>query len=118
MPVDAVLHRKEVSESKKSPGVPISETSINSQAEVPRVSIEPLEDARLPILEAQIEREWREYRKAYVNELLRNDKLKSQVRETALWCLHVLRQYEERGLGADQAREAMRPLIHPQWDCS
>jgi hypothetical protein len=34
------------------------------------VTIKPEEDARLPILEAEIEREWNNYRGAYVKRLL------------------------------------------------
>ena len=37
----------------------------------PRVSITPEEDTRLPILEAEIEREWCQHRSEYVKSLLR-----------------------------------------------
>ena len=44
--------------------------------------------------------------------------LQKQVHETALWCVQVLRDAENRGLNPDQGRELMQPLIHPQWDRS
>lgn len=84
----------------------------------PQVTFKPEEDARLPLLEAQIEREWRQHRSAYVGSLTEDGRLKSQVREVALDCVRVLHQYEERGLGADQAREAMQMFINPQFDRS
>ena len=90
----------------------------SNESDNPQVTIKPEEDARLPILKAQIEREWRQFRKAYVKELLKNGRLKSQVHATAIWCVQVLHQYEERGLGADQGREAIQALIHPQFDRS
>ena len=37
---------------------------MSSQNESPQLSIKPEEDARLPILEAEIEREWNNYRGA------------------------------------------------------
>ena len=80
----------------------------------PQVEVKPEEDARLPILEAQIEREWRQHRPGYVKNLLKENNLKQQVRQTAVACLKLANQYEERGLGADQAREAQQALIHPQ----
>lgn len=80
----------------------------------PRVSVKPEEDARLPILEAQIEREWRRWRKSYVKLLLKEGRFETQVRETALWCIQVMNQYEERGLNPDQGREAARELIFPE----
>ena len=78
----------------------------------PRVEVKPEEDARLPILEAEIEREWRNHRPGYVKNL--GSRMKNQVHETALSCIRIANQYEERGLGADQAREAQQALIHPQ----
>jgi hypothetical protein len=86
--------------------------------QIPQVTFKPEEDARLPILEAQIEREWRQSRPAYVRSLAKSNSLKSQVHDTALQCVKLLHQYEERGLGADQAREAMQVFINPQFDRS
>jgi hypothetical protein len=83
-----------------------------------QIDVKPEEDARLPILEAEIEREWRNHRKAYVKELLSQNRLKSQVHQTALQCVLVLHQYEARGLTPDQGREAMMPLIFPEHDRS
>jgi len=91
---------------------------MSDQNDNPEVTIKPEEDARLPVLEAQIEREWREYRAGYAKSLQKTGRLQMQVRETALCCVRVLHQYEERGLGADQGREAMQAFIHPQWDRS
>jgi hypothetical protein len=84
----------------------------------PQVSIKPEEDARLPILEARIEREWRQYRSGYVKSLQKSGQLQKQVRATALWCVQVLHDAENRGLNPDQGRELIQPLIHPQWDSS
>ena len=80
----------------------------------PRVEVKPEEDARLPILEAEIEREWRNHRPGYVKNLLSANRLRKQVHQTALSCIRVANEYEERGHGADQAREAQQALIHPQ----
>ena len=79
-----------------------------------QVQVKPEEDARLPILEAQIEREWRQSRPGYVKNLLKEKNLRYQVNQVALSCIRLANQYEERGLGADQAREAQQALIHPQ----
>ena len=79
-----------------------------------QVQVKPDEDARLPILEAQIEREWRQSRPGYVKNLLKEKNLRYQVNQVALSCIRLANQYEERGLGADQAREAQQALIHPQ----
>jgi hypothetical protein len=91
---------------------------MSSESQNPRVPIKPEEDARLPVLEAQIEREWRSGRPGYVKDLIKRGELTSQVHETALDCLKLIHQFEERGLGADQAREAMQSFINPQWDNS
>ncbi len=91
---------------------------MSNEKDNPQVSIKPEEDARLPILEAQIEREWRQFRPGYVKSLQKTGQFQKQVHETALCCVRVLHQYEERGLGADQGREAMQAFIHPQWDRS
>lgn len=93
--------------------------SAHSRDENPRVSIKPEEDARLPILEAQIEREWRQYRRAYVKSLLKAGQLQEQVHETALQCVRLLHEYQNNGQNPDQAREAMYAyFIHPQRDRS
>ncbi len=86
--------------------------------EDPQVTIKPEEDARLPVLEAEIEREWRNHRKVYVKNLLSKGELQSQVQATALQCVRVQDEYQNRGLNPDQAREAMQCLIHPEWDRS
>lgn len=95
-----------------------NDMSAHSRDENSRVSIKPEEDARLPILEAQIEREWRQHRSGYVKSLQKTGQLQKQVHETALWCVHVLHDAENRGLNPDQGRELIQPLIHPQWDHS
>lgn len=87
---------------------------MNSLAEQPKVDIKPEEDARLPILKAQIEREWTNSRPQYVKSLVRAGSLQSQIRETALQCVRVLHQYQNAGKNPDQGREAMQALIHPQ----
>jgi hypothetical protein len=92
--------------------------AMSNKNEVPQVSITPEEDARLPILEAQIEREWCQHRSGYVKSLKRAGTLKKQLRETALACIRVLHQYQNAGLNPDQGREAMGVFIHPQWDRS
>jgi len=50
----------------------------------------------------------------YVKNLLSANRLREQVHQTALSCIRVANEYEERGHGADQAREAQQALIHPQ----
>ena len=87
---------------------------MSSQVQEHRVTVKPEDDARLPILKAQIEREWSQNRKGYVKSLVRAGRLQQQIRETALQCVIVLQQYEEAGHGADQGREAIQSLIHPQ----
>jgi len=82
------------------------------------LSIAPDEDAGLPVLEAEIEREWRQWRRSCVKDLVARNRLKERVRETALWCVRVLDEYQNRGLGADQGREAIRALINPDLDQS
>lgn len=87
---------------------------MNSQAEAPQVTIKPEDDARLPILKAQIEREWGQYRPQYVKSLVRAGTLQQQIRETALQCVQVLHEYQNKGMNPDQGREAIQALIHPQ----
>jgi hypothetical protein len=91
---------------------------MNDPEHNPQVSIPPEEDARLPILEAEIEREWNQWRPKYVRDLKAKGTLQHQIRNTALWCIQVLNRYEERGLGADMGREAIRALILPEFDHS
>ena len=82
-----------------------------------KVSVRPEEDARLPILEAEIESHWLQHRKAFVRELRKENRLEQAIKATALDCVKVLQQYEESGHGADQAREVMWAyLIHPRQD--
>ena len=92
--------------------------SMSSQNDNPQVSTKPEEDAGLPILEAQIEREWCQHRSGYVKSLKQAGTLKRQLRETALSCIRVLHQYQNAGLSPDQGREAMRVFIFPEWDRS
>jgi len=82
----------------------------------PRVEVKPEEDARLPILEAEIEREWRQHRKAFVRELINQNYLQKAIKNTALSCVRVLQEYEAAGHNPDQGREAMRELIFPRQD--
>jgi hypothetical protein len=91
---------------------------MNDPQHNPQVSIPPAEDARIPVLEAQIEREWNQFRPKYVRDLKAKGTLQQQIRETALWCVQVLDEYQNRGLGADQGREAIRALINPDLDRS
>lgn len=84
----------------------------------PDESIPPEEDARLPILEAEIEKEWRQWRPKYVQDLMAKGALQKQIRETALWCIETMNRGASRGMSPDQQREMVRPLIHPQFDRS
>jgi hypothetical protein len=92
--------------------------ALSNENQIPQVCISPEEDARLPILEAEIEREWSQHRSGYVKSLKRAGTLKKQIRETALDCIRVLHQYQNAGLSPDQGREAMRVFIFPEWDRS
>jgi len=87
-----------------------------SENEDAKVSVKPEEDARLPILEAEIEREWRQHRKAFVRELINQNYLQKAIKNTALSCVRVLQEYEAAGHNPDQGREAMRELIFPRQD--
>lgn len=82
--------------------------------DVPQISIKPEEDARLPVLEARIERDWKRWRPAYFRELKASGILKEQIHQTALMCVEILHQYQNRGLHPDQAREVVQELIIPQ----
>ncbi len=105
-------------ESRIPPQTTLNDISVLSRDEKPKVTIKPEDDARIPILKAQIESEWRQYRRAYVKSLQNTGQLQKQVHETALWCVQVLHDAENRGLNPDQGRELIQPLIHPQWDRS
>ena len=88
-----------------------------SENEDLKVSVKPEEDARLPILEAEIESHWLQHRKAFMRELRKENRLEQAIKATALDCVKLLQQYEESGHGADQAREVMWAyLIHPRQD--
>lgn len=89
--------------------VPMVQENDNAQ-----VTVKPEDDARLSILEAQIDRDWSLYRKSYYRELKRSGKLQQAIRETALWCMEILHQFQNRGLNPDQAREVIQELIVPQ----
>jgi hypothetical protein len=95
-----------------------SPSSRHSATDPLPVTIEPEEDARLPILEARIERDRKAYRRGHVKALKAQGPgtLEREIKSTALLCVRVLHQYEERGLGADQAREVVQELIIPQPD--
>ena len=89
--------------------------NLASTKEKPELSIKPEEDARVPILEAEIEARWRQFRPKYVKELEKQRNLKEQIRETALLCVRVLHQYQNAGLNPDQGREAIQELIIPPY---
>jgi hypothetical protein len=89
---------------------------MSSPIENPQEAIKPEEDARLPILEVEIEREWRAHRKAFVRELENQKYLQKAIKNTALSCVQVLQEYEAAGHNPDQGREAMMSLIHPRSD--
>jgi len=93
-----------------------SEPHMSSPIENPQEAIKPEEDARLPILEVEIEREWRAHRKAFVRELENQKYLQKAIKNTALSCVQVLQEYEAAGHNPDQGREAMMSLIHPRSD--
>jgi len=78
-----------------------------------KVSIAPEDDARLPILEAQIENQWMQYRQSYCRMLKKDGSLQREIKRTALNCVLALHQAEERGLNPDQGRELIRDLIIP-----
>lgn len=80
----------------------------------PQLEVKPEEDARLPLLEAEIETRWRKYRRDYVKDLTKRGELKNQIRRTALCCMEVLNDCEKRGLNPDQGRELIQPLIDPE----
>ncbi len=87
---------------------------MNDSPHNPQVSIPPAEDARLPVLEAEIEREWRAHRKGMVRILQAEGLLQTVIKEKALDCVRVLQEAQNRGLSPDQGRELMRALILPQ----
>ncbi|HTV16111.1 MAG TPA: hypothetical protein VME68_15425 [Acidobacteriaceae bacterium] len=73
----------------------------------------PDRDARLPVLEERINRDWNQYRPKYYRQLRASGTLRQQIRQTALMCVETLHQYQKRGLNPDQAREAIQELITP-----
>jgi len=81
-----------------------------------QVTITPEEDARLPILEARIDRDWKAYRSRYYKNLKADGSLEEEIKSTALICVRVLHQYQNLGLGlgADQAREVVQEIIIPR----
>jgi len=79
-----------------------------------KVTIKPQEDARLPILEAEIESAWAQHRRKMYRELKAQGTLQQIIHNLALHCILVVHQYEERGHGADMAREFIwREMIFP-----
>jgi hypothetical protein len=80
------------------------------------VDIPPQEDARYPIYQAIIEREWREWRPRYVKLLVAEGSLKQCVDQMPLMCVNTLQQCERRGLGPDQGRELVNDMIIPRND--
>lgn len=87
-----------------------------AQQHHPQVSIPPQEDARLPILEAKIDRQWQQFRPKYYRELKAKGTLQQQIRQTALMCVETLHQFQNKGLSPDQGREAIQSLIIPPQD--
>jgi hypothetical protein len=78
------------------------------------VTIAPEDDARLAPLRGYIESQWRKFRPAYYATLKQSGDVENQVHQMGLWCIKVLNQFQEAGLGADQGREAIQPLIVPE----
>lgn len=74
----------------------------------------PEQDARLPILEAEIERRWQSDRPKYYDLLMKEGALQKQVKQTALMCVDVLQKSQQKGLHPDQAQELIQDLIVPQ----
>src|SRR5579862_670085 len=74
----------------------------------PQVSIPPEEDARLSCTRGGN----REGVAPVASEVRERSESKGatqiQIRETALWCVQVLDEYQNRGLNPDQGREAIR----------
>ncbi len=79
-----------------------------SEPEVP-----PLEDARYPIYQAIVEREWKKWRPSLVKTLEKDGSLQKQIDDTALMCVTLLQEYQRCGLGPDMGREAAHSLIIP-----
>jgi hypothetical protein len=99
----------------KTNAKPTKPTEIDNEDE--NVSVQPADDARLPILEAEIESHWLQYRKAFVSELRKENRLEKTIKATALDCVKLLHHHQEKGHHPDQAREAMWAyLIHPRQD--
>jgi thermostable 8-oxoguanine DNA glycosylase len=70
----------------------------------PQESVKPEDDARLPSLEARIDREWSQFRPKFYKAL------KESIHKTAIWCIETLNQAQENGLNPDQGRELIREL--------
>lgn len=86
---------------------------MQDETEVNSVDIPPREDARYPLDQAIIEREWGQWRPRYVKLLVAEGSLKQSVDQMALMCVHTLQQCERRGLGPDQGRELVNDMIIP-----
>ena len=104
-------------ECRGSAGAMATVEPTRSENEDAKVAVKPEEDARLPTLEAEIESHWLQHRKAFVRELRKENRLEKAIKATALDCVKLLHQYQEKGHNPDQAREAMWAyLIHPRSD--
>lgn len=77
------------------------------------VRVAPEEDARYPIYQEIVEREWRKWRPSLVKVLTADGTLQKQIDQTALDCVRILQEYQARGLGPDMGREAAQSLIIP-----
>jgi hypothetical protein len=87
---------------------------VNDLENNPQVSIPPEEDARLPILEAEIETIWRQHAPSLIENLERSGELQRVLRDRARQCVIVLHQCQNAGLNPDQGREATWPLTEPR----
>ncbi len=83
---------------------------------LPAGALFPLrEDARFPILKAQAEEHWREFRPKYVQKLQREKKLDEVLNQAVDSAILILHQCERKGLNPDQARElAMLDLLQSE----
>ncbi len=80
---------------------------MENQSPAQQVTLPPEEDARLPILEAEIESFWMRSRPKYLKSLKANGTLKSTLRDVALDSVRILHRAQNRGLNPDQGRELM-----------
>jgi hypothetical protein len=76
----------------------------------PQESVKPEDDARLPSLEARIDREWSQFRPKFYKALKTKGELQESIHKTAIWCIETLNQAQENGLNPDQGRELIREL--------